>query len=417
MPKRLLFVEDSSLVLKVMKRLVKEEGLYEADFAETYAQAEAFIGDDPSKYFATVVDLNLPDAPKGEIVDLVLGHKMPTLVLTATYSDKKRDELFKKGIVDYVVKENRYSYSYAIKLINRLSRNHEMKILVVDDALVARKATSKLLSKYQFQVFQADGAKSAIRTLIDNPDIKLVITDYHMPEIDGFELVKMLRGKYDKQSLTIIGISGEGKASVSAKFIKHGANDFLRKPFNEEEFYCRIMHSVEALEYIDTIQESSRRDSLTNLYNREHFSSVVNQKIKQCQENQQDYATIILEVDRLAQFNNVQSDYGERLLKKCANELRDYFSEFITARLNSSQLVCFVWGMAFSDCEMQMNDLREVLKSEPIIINDEEIYATASIGFTHSTNATLVDMLTECSELIARALNAGNDIAIGSALE
>ncbi len=417
MSERLLFVEDSSLVLKVMKRLVAEEGHYEADFAETYAQAEEFIGDDPKKYFATVVDLNLPDAPKGEVVDLVLKHQIPTLVLTATYSDKKQDELFKKGIVDYVVKENRYSYSYAIKLINRLSRNHMMKVLVVDDALVARKYTSKLLSKYQFQVFQADGAKAAIRILIENPDIKLVITDYHMPEVDGFELVKMLRGKYDKQELTIIGISAEGKQSISAKFIKNGANDFLRKPFNEEEFYCRVIHSVEALEFIETITESSRRDSLTSLYNREHFNVLVNKKIKECQAAQQDYAMIILEMDKFSQFNNVQNDYGETILKTCANQLKDYFSEFICARLNGSQLVSFVWGMSFDDCEMQMNDLREVIKSEPIVLNNEETYVTASIGFTHSNNALFVDLLTQCGDLISRAHNAGDDIAIGAVLD
>ena len=76
MPKKLLFIEDSALVLKVMKRLVQEANAFEADFAETYAEAKAFIDDDPEKYFAAVADLNLPDAPKGEVVDLAWGRTL-----------------------------------------------------------------------------------------------------------------------------------------------------------------------------------------------------------------------------------------------------------------------------------------------------------------------------------------------------
>ena len=278
--KKVLLVEDSALVLKVMRRLVHDNGEFEADFAESLAQAQQMIGDDPAKYFAAVVDLNLPDAPKGEVVDLVLENKIPTIVLTASYDEKKREDLFDKGIVDYVIKENRFSYQYALKLMTRLNRNHGIKVLVVDDSLVARKQCTNLLKKYLFQVVEANGAKQAIRHLVDNPDIRLVITDYNMPDVDGFELVKLIRGKYDKQDLTIIGLSGDENALLSAKFIKHGANDFLRKPFIQEEFYCRIMHNIESLEAVDKIRDSANRDYLSGLYNRDHFYTLAAKKIE-----------------------------------------------------------------------------------------------------------------------------------------
>ena len=77
--------------------------------------------------------------------------------------------------------------------------------------------------------------------MLANPDIKILITDYNMPRMDGFELVKTIRGKYEKTDLVIIGLSSDEDGSLSARFIKNGANDFLRKPFNHEEFFCSFV--------------------------------------------------------------------------------------------------------------------------------------------------------------------------------
>ncbi len=412
MSKKLLLVEDSALVLKVMRRLVHEADIFDADFAETFAQAKAFIGNEPEKYFAAVVDLNLPDAPQGEVVDLVLGFKIPTLVLSATFDEDKKDILFKKGIVDYVIKENRYSYDYALKLMVRLCRNHAIKIMVVDDSLVARKQVGNLLRKYLFQVVEVDGAKAAVRELVAQDDIKMVITDYHMPEIDGFELVKLIRGKYAKHDLTIIGLSGEGDASVSAKFIKNGANDFLRKPFNQEEFYCRVMHNIESLEAIELIKDASNRDYLTTLYNRQYFYQIVENKIELCRKENIEYAVGIIEIDNFREFNNVYSEYGDSVLVMFSAELKRKFSEFITARLSGSQLVVFLWGMSMSDCESYMNDFREKIKQLSIDTHEGEHFLSVSIGLHISRTENLRNMLEDCDDLISRAQEAGQDIVL-----
>jgi diguanylate cyclase (GGDEF)-like protein len=412
MSKKLLFVEDSALVLKVMRRLVTEANQFEADFAETYADAKQFIGDSPEQYFAAVVDLNLPDAPKGEVVDLVLEHKIPTLVLTASFDETKKDSLFKKGIVDYVVKENRYSYDYAVKLMVRLCRNHKVKVMVVDDSLVARKQIGNMLRKYLFQVVEVDGARAAIRHLIDQPDIKMVITDYHMPEMDGFELVKLLRGKYGKHDLTIIGLSGEGDTALSARFIKNGANDFLRKPFNQEEFYCRIMHNIESLEAIALIKDAANRDYLTSLYNRKYFYQLTDEKIQYCQTHQQPYAVAIIEVDDFREFNNVYSEYGDSALVKFSEQLQLKFSEFITARLNGSQLVVLLWDLPLDDCVSYMNDFRESIKQLSIDTNDGKHRLSVSVGLSFSQQDSLMVMLKQCDGLISRAQDAGKDIVL-----
>lgn len=53
----------------------------------------------------------------------------------------------------------------------------------------------------------------------------MVLANYHMPEMNGMELVKALREKHDKENLAIIGISALDEKLLSASFIKYGAND------------------------------------------------------------------------------------------------------------------------------------------------------------------------------------------------
>ncbi|MDQ7050983.1 MAG: diguanylate cyclase [Enterobacterales bacterium] len=413
MKKKVLLVEDSTLVVKVMCRLIIEQNEFEADFALTFADAVKLIGDNPDKYFAAVVDLNLPDAPKGEVVDLVLKNKIPTIVLTASYDEKKRDSLIAKGIVDYVIKENRFSYSYALKLITRINRNHDIKVMVVDDSLVARKQCANLLKKYLFQVYRADGAKQAIRHLVDNPDIRLVITDYNMPEIDGFELVKLLRGKYDKQDLTIIGLSGDENATLSAKFIiQNGANDFLRKPFIQEEFYCRIMHNIESLEAIEQIKDAANRDYLTGLYNRRYFCEQAEHKIKSFQKSAQNYSMAIIEVDNFKEFNNVYHSYGDQVVQVFSDAFKRYFGQDFSGRLNGTEFVVLQISEDQEEAYEKLDAFRKLISEIKIKLEDQEKGMTISIGLKFSQQDELTDLLKNCDDLLQRAQDAGQNIVL-----
>ena len=104
-----------------------------------------------------------------------------------------------------------------------------------------------------------------------HPDIKMVISDYFMPGMDGVELTRRIRHRHRKDQLAVIGISAYGNTILSARFIKNGANDFLNKPFSSEEFYCRVTQNLEMLEYIQKLRETSIRDPLTGLFNRRRF--------------------------------------------------------------------------------------------------------------------------------------------------
>src|SRR5690606_19539541 len=301
--KKLLIVEDSDMVTKVLRHILQQNLPHEAVFTASLAEAKAVCANTPNDFFGALVDLNLPAAPNGEIVDFTLAHKLPTIVLTGSYDEKRREQLFAKGIVDYVTKEGRYAYSKAVNMIDRLERNQHIQVLAVDDSDTSRKHIVSLLKRHLFQVFEAKDGAEAIKILLDNPGIKLLVTDYNMPRMDGFELVKNLRYKYDKTDLIMIGLSGESSEALSAKFIKQGANDFLRKPFHPEEFYCRIIHNLESLELIERISYLAQRDQLTGLYHRHHFFNAARDIYRSAQEKSTPLAAVAINIDGFRELN------------------------------------------------------------------------------------------------------------------
>src|SRR5690606_32258882 len=133
------------------------------------------------------------------------------------------------------------AYSKAVSLFQRLEKNQQIKVLVVDDSDMSRKHVANLLRRHLFQVLESVDGMEAIKTMLDHPDIKLLITDYNMPRMDGFELVKNLRYKYDKTGLIMIGVSGESSEALSAKFIKHRSEEHTSELQSRENLVCRLL--------------------------------------------------------------------------------------------------------------------------------------------------------------------------------
>ncbi|MFA7555236.1 MAG: diguanylate cyclase [Spongiibacteraceae bacterium] len=415
--KKILIVEDSSTVTKILKHLLKQHPNIHPIFAASLAEGEALYLQHQQDIFAGIIDLNLPDAPNGEMVDYLLKQSLPVIVLTANYQEEKRTALLDKGIVDYIIKESRYSYNYALNLIRRLELNQNIKILVAEDSLPARKFIKSLLQKHLYQVLESTNGIEALEALKQNPDIKLLITDYHMPEMDGFELVRTIRQNVDKSDLVIIGLSGEGKGSLSAKFIKNGANDFLQKPFFHEELYCRVMHNIEELELIEQIRNAANTDYMTNLSNRRYFFEKGQVIHANAIKNNTPLAIAIIDIDR---FKVVNDDYGheagDKVLVFIAEELKQAFSRFTLARIGGEEFAIIMPGLSNEQAFILLDSFRALIAKMAIDVNtknDNFLNISISVGVTNYKHETLEQQLNYADQLLYRAKDAGYNMVLG----
>ena len=249
----ILLIEDSRLFGNIVKEGIQHRLGFKVTWAQSLKEAENLLQDVESDFFVALLDLNLPDAPDGEIVDVVLGKKIPSIVFTAEFDAAVREKIWSKKIIDYVLKQSPQEVDYIIDLVGRIHRNQSIKVLVADDSETVRKEIKSLLEVHQYQVIQACDGIEGLEAIKAESDIKIVITDYEMPRMDGFQLTQKIRALYPKEALAIIGISAQNDHVLAAKFIKSGANDFIPKPFAAEEFYCRITQNIEAIENIERL--------------------------------------------------------------------------------------------------------------------------------------------------------------------
>ena len=182
---RILVVEDSRFFRTLVSREVSKRIDAEAVTAESLAESKARVAASATPFNLAPVDIVLPDAPEGEAVDWLLQQGVPSIVFTGVFSDDLRERLLSQHVIDYVVKNTPSSLNYLMGLVEELHRNQGTKVLVVDDSMTARHHIANLLKSYQFQVIEAADGEKGLAVLVADPDIRLVITDHHMPVIDG----------------------------------------------------------------------------------------------------------------------------------------------------------------------------------------------------------------------------------------
>lgn len=410
--KKYLLVEDSPIVLKIIHHISKSIPGFEYDIASSFEETKSLIETHgPDYYFVAVVDLNLPDAPDGEVVDFTIKQKIPTIVLTGTYNEEKREKMLSKKIVDYVVKESRFSYEYVMKLIQRLDKNQNIKILVADDSKMSRNYIRDLLKTHRYEVFTADDGDTALEILEKNHDIKLLITDYNMPRMNGFELVKNIRREISKNDLVIIGLSGEGDGKLTAKFIKNGANDFLNKPFSHEEFHCRIMHNIESLEYALKLKYLAFHDYVSGLPNKQKFFLDSVNDLEKAHLQEAPVSTALISIDHL---NTLKDKYGldapDATIKSLASLIPKAFARFHYARISDSNIAVLLIGLSLDQASKLTESFRALVEDQIVLMDGLSFNFTISAGIAQDNAANISDLLRQADNRLYLAKENGGNL-------
>ncbi len=267
---RILIIEDSRSLSSIMRHKLETDFVCKVTHC---ASAEAFreVMGSGQTFDVAVVDLNLPGASDGEVLDAVIAERIPAVVFTADFNRDLRERLLQKGVADYHVKNNENAIDLVLSSVVRLLGNRDVGVLVVDDVPSARTMLADLLRVQKFQVYEAATGFQAMGILARQPHIELVITDYHMPDMDGYELTRRIRREHNSDRLRIIGISSSQDRLLSASFLKAGANDFVYRPYVIEELQCRIQHNIETLSQLRQLRVAAFSDYLTGLPNRRYF--------------------------------------------------------------------------------------------------------------------------------------------------
>lgn len=407
MKHKVLIIEDSNISMRILKRVVGNANLT-AVCAQSLTEAKhIFSNSTPESFLCALVDYTLPDAPNGEAIDFAIESFIPAVVITGRLDDAIRNTVLSKSVVDYIPKENAQVYEYLSRLLSRLEKNKSVGVLVVDDSRVSRNKMVALLRRHNFVTYDSSGALEGIEILHANKDIKLIITDENMPDMTGIEMVAEVRRIYNKDELSIIGVSSDTNPALSARFIKSGATDYLTKPYCHEEFFCRVLQNVEQIEHIDAIRRAANSDYLTGLPNRRHFFSRANSILKR---EPKALSLALIDLDLFKSINDTYGhDCGDYVLKEMSKSIVKHFSKYCVARFGGEEFCILMPELSSDEAFIKLEKFRLEISQKVLTFEQHSFTCSLSIGLTDSFKGSIQAMLKQADDNLYKAKENGRN--------
>jgi len=142
---------------------------------------------------------------------------------------------------------------FSVKVLKDVEVEKE-RILVVDDEEAIREMVSKIISLIGHEAVTAGNGREALEILKSQP-VSIVITDIKMPEIDGFELMKLVRDQFP--GTPIICMTAHGGSYTYTDVVGVGAADYIAKPFTIDEMRAKLSRVIREKDLIADLTQKS----------------------------------------------------------------------------------------------------------------------------------------------------------------
>ncbi|MEJ8475777.1 response regulator [Roseibium algae] len=246
---RALVADDSSPVRALVNqgiRIHQEKRYFEIENSEDGQKAIDALRKKP--FDLAFIDINMPGLTGSQVVAAMSETQSKGCLSIAISSQMDGGhEKVLKDFGAYHFLQKPFSKQDVADIVSAYMTMTEVyPVMIVDDSATMRKLTRKTLdgSRFQFDVDEAGSAEEARRKL-RRGDFRIVITDFHMPDIDGLELAGMIRELSSKVAIYMMSTNDTTYLERSAAFI--GINGFLKKPFNSSDIDS-LMHKLLGLE-------------------------------------------------------------------------------------------------------------------------------------------------------------------------
>jgi diguanylate cyclase (GGDEF)-like protein len=408
---KILIIEDSVSIINTLKNFIQNELNVQIFVAKSMKESATLLLEQKGKFDIVLADLGLPDAPNGEVVEFIAKFSLPTVILTGTNNDDIETKFRNKNIVDYVIKDGISALSYTSSIVKRILNNSKIKVLVVDDSKTFLEQIKELLRRYRFQPLTALNGEEALKLLEENRDIKIVLTDYLMPKINGLELTKKIRKDFTKDKISIIIVSNDSSRKIPAKFLKYGANDFIYKGFSNEEFFARINSNIEILELFDELKNKANKDYLTGMYNRRYLFDSGKKLYEEYKSKSKNFAVALIDIDK---FKNINDTYGHSVGDIAIKEVSIILNKFVDknaliSRMGGEEFCIIIYDKKEEEVKELLEQIRIGFEKNEIQIDNLKLDFTVSIGCSLEYGDSLDEMIQKADIGLYDAKNSGRN--------
>jgi len=200
------------------------------------------------------------------------------------------------------------------------SVNGKRLILVADDEMINRELLGAVLENDYEVIFASDGQETLEKVKQNKDNLSLLLLDLMMPVKPGFEVLKELKADQDLHHIPVIVMTADQDAEIDS--LTFGAIDYIPKPYPQPGIIlARVLRAIELSEDREIIQ-STEKDSLTGLYNREYFYSYAEQYDQHHKDREMD--AIVVDINHFHMINErFGTAYGDEILRNIGQKIKE----------------------------------------------------------------------------------------------
>lgn len=248
-----------------------------------------------------------------------------------------------------------------------MTKNHKPIILIVDDNIENIKVVGIVLKNSGYELIIAQDGYEALGCIKEvKPD--LILLDIMMPEINGYEVCKILKNDVSTKDIPIIFLTAKIEIEDIVKGFEVGGVDYIAKPFIKEELLARVKTHLELKKAIEELKKVAVTDILTGVFNRRFAYNILYEQIESAKLKKQNFIICFIDIDNLKIVNDsFGHKEGDKLILTIVNSLKENnkLSNYI-CRMGGDEFIIIFPNTRLEDCIQTIDTVVGILDGKKI---------------------------------------------------
>lgn len=296
-----------------------------------------------------------------------------------------------------------------------------MRILIADDDRSFRRILEDMLALWGYEAEVAVNGAAALRILQSEDPPRLALLDWMMPEMEGVEVCRNAR-KLRKEPYTyIILLTSYQRGDDLAIGMEAGADDYITKPFNNNELRLRLRAGRRIIELQnellaarDAFRVQATHDSLTGLWNHDEILHILRQELSRAAREDKCVGVIMADIDFFKKINDTYGHLtGDEVLRFTAGKMHSLMRSYdYIGRYGGEEFLIIIPECSLEFAAAFAERIRLSVSSFPIDTSEGMIPVTISFGVAASSKESLKDsdsLVKAADEALYRAKKHGRN--------
>ncbi|MGA8152608.1 MAG: diguanylate cyclase [Terriglobales bacterium] len=276
------------------------------------------------------------------------------------------------------------------------------RVLVIDDSAVYRRLMASHLKGWGFEVTVAESAAEGWKILEQANSPNLVLLDWIMPGMDGVELCRKFRAeKSSDLYVYMILVTSKENPTDLLKAMEAGVDDYLVKPFDEQELKARLLVGQrvvalqrELMEARESIHHATTYDGLTGLLNRNEIVTLLRRELVRSAREKKAVTIILADIDHFKLVNDQLGPLaGDEVVKEVGRRLRSKLRAYDgVGRYGGEEFLLVLPSCELTAALIRADQVRSFVSSKPVETSAKPRTVTVSMGVAVASGETEADL-------------------------